>query len=181
MKTAKNINPQLFEFWHVTDMIVGIPKPQLNLLLQRKLFGITALVSGRRGSKSSRRFDTGQVLGIGLAWMLSKSGLRAEVIRQVLCNITESNVAVASQAALELVQTGYPYLVVLRDMPIPGETKDEAEIAELTTEVSFPEGLPDLLSRNFGKSALVCPMKNVFDRIDLGIEIVERLQKRQGG
>jgi len=82
-------------------------------------------------------------------------------------------VAVASQAALELVQTDYPYLVVLRDMPIPGETEDEAEIAELTTEVSFLEGLPELMSKNFGKSALVFPIKNVFDRIELGIDLVE--------
>src|SRR4029077_8519431 len=97
MKSQQEATRQLFESWHVTDIIVGIPMTDLNLLVQRELFGISALVSGRKGTKSSRRFDTEQVLGIGLAWMLSKSGLRAEVIRQVLSDITAGHIGTASE------------------------------------------------------------------------------------
>jgi hypothetical protein len=176
---SRKSSSQLFESWHVTNLIVGIPKPQLNLLLQRKLFGIRVLVSGRRGSKSSRRFDTEEVFGIGLAWMLSKSGLRAEVVRQVLCDITESQVAVARDAAQVLYQTGYGYLVVLREMPVPGETGDEAEIANLTTEVSHLGDLPELLTNNSGRSALVFPIGHLFDRIELGIDVVQQVLERR--
>lgn len=179
---SKNISPlQLFESWHVTDIIVGIPMPTLNLFLQRcEVFGITARVSGQR-KKSSRRFDAEDVIGIGLAWMLSKSGLRAEVIRQILCDITQSEVAIASEAAIELFQSGHSHLVVLRGMPVTGETVDEAEVADLTTEVCYLEDLPELLTRNVGKSALVFPIEDLFDRIEIGMDVVEQVLARRNG
>lgn len=181
MTDKKRIPAQLIESWHVTDVIVGIPMPYLNQFLQREAFGITARVSGRRGKKSSRRFDAEEVFGIGLAWMLSKTGLRAEVVRQIFCDLTDSKVGIARDAAQVLLQTGCPYLLVLREMPVAGETADEAEMADLTTEASYLGEIPGLLARNIGKSALVFPIGALFDRIELGIDVVQQVLERHGG
>lgn len=171
MHSEKYRLTQLFETWHVTRILVGIPQTYLNLFLQRKLYGITARVFGRRGDKSSRRFDAEQVFGIGLAWMLSKSGLRAEVIRQIFCEIAGTEIASAREAAGVLCNAGLRYLVVLRSVPIPGE--DCAETACLEIELTdWQDDVTQILSKNTDASAFVFNVREVFDRIEAGIKLI---------
>lgn len=177
MKYEKTEPGQLFETWHVTRVLVGIPQTYLNLFLQRKLYGINARVFGRRGDKSSRRFDAEQVFGIGLAWMLSKSGLRAEVIRQIFCEITGTETASAREAAGVLFNAGLRYLVVLRPVPIPGG-EDDAETAGLEIELTdWPDEVTQILSKNSDASAFVFNVGEVFDHIEAGIKLIRSRTK----
>ena len=178
MKIKQIYSPQLFETWHVTRVLVGIPQIHLNLFLQRELYGITARASGRRGDKSSRRFDEEEVFGIALAWALSKSGLRAEAVRQVLSDLTETKVASARDAAGVLLNAGQRYLVVLRELPVPGNEESAPRTAVLKVEVAdWLEDVVQTLSKNPGASAFVLPVGEMFDRIETGIALIRQSSK----
>jgi hypothetical protein len=164
---------ELYESWAVTAM-VGISTTHLNMLLQRKLYGITASVVGRRGDKNSRRFDEVEVFGIGLVWMLFNCGLRTEPIRQILADIAEKKDASAADAASVLTGSKLPYLVVVRDLTDDAESGGEfvvkgavriAEIEEIITETPT-------------SSVLVIPVGEMFDGIEQRMDAVHKILQR---
>jgi hypothetical protein len=160
---------QLFESWHVTDVLVGIPPTYLNMFLQRKLYGITASVSGRRGDKNSRRFDDVAVFGIALAWMLFKSGLRTEPIRRILADIADTKDASAEEAARMLLGAGMRYLVVIREL-----TNSDDETVDLKIKVTdWLEELPEILAENPTTSVLVLPVGEIFDGIEKRMAVIQ--------
>ena len=161
---------QLFESWHVTGVLVGIPPAYLNMFLQRKLYGITALVSGQRGDKNSRRFDDLAVFGIALAWMLFKSGLRTEPIRRILADIADTKDASAEEAARMLFGAGMRYLVVIRELTNSG---DETGADFKIKVTDWLEELPEILAENPTTSVLVLPVGEMFDGIETRMRVIQ--------
>lgn len=164
---------QIFETWQVTDILVGIPPKYLNMFLQRKLYGITARISGRRGEKNSRRFDTAEVFGIGLAWMLFQSGLRTEPIRKILCEIAETKVANAREAAQVLGQAQLRYLAIFRDLNQEGNTGDSVSVGG----AQWLEELKETLRDDALTSALVLPVGAVFDGIGQRMDVLQGVER----
>jgi hypothetical protein len=164
------MHSELFESWHVTEWLVGIPPTYLNMFLQRKLYGITASISGRRGDKSSRRFDEATVFGIALVWMLFTSGLRTESIRRVLNDITEATDADAVAAADFLLQAQVHYLVVIRELGIHG---DEPGADFKTAGTSYEEDIAKFVSDNPKASVLTVPIGEKFGAIEQRMSVIK--------
>jgi hypothetical protein len=164
------MGPQLFESWHVTRFLVGIPPTYLNMLLQRKLYGITASVSGRRGDKNSRRFDEETVLGIALVWMLFRCGLRTDPVRRILNDIAETKHADASTAAIILLQADLRYLVITRDLRDPGGGDD---LDLKVTATDWQEDVADIVAKNPTESVLVLPVREIFASVHRGMALIQ--------
>lgn len=170
MKIPSTVASEVFETWHVTEILVGIPQTYLNMFLQRRLYGITAGVVGRRGEKNSRRFDDAEVFGIALAWLLFKSGLRTRPIIQILCDITGTKDANAREAAQVLLEARLRYLVVIRELMNP---VNEAE-GELRVQVTdWVEDVTEILANNTTASALVLPVGDIFDGIEHRMNVIQ--------
>jgi hypothetical protein len=161
---------QLFESWHVTEWLVGIPPMYLNMFLQRKLYGITASVSGRRGDKNSRRFDEATVFGIALVWMLFSSGLRTESIRRILNDIAQTIEADAVAAAQVILQAQVHYLVIIRELGIHG---DEPATELKTVGTSFKEDIAKFVVDNPKASVLTVPVGEKFAAIEQRMSVIK--------
>ena len=166
--------PNLFESWHVTDVIVGIPALYLNMFLKRKLYGITASVSGRRGTKSSRRFDEDSVFGIALVWMLFESGLRTEPIRRILNEIAENTRADAIEAAQVLLSAQVSYLVIIREL------RNQGHEALKVTSAEWKEEIAEFVADNPAASVQVFPVGQMFAEIEGRMEVAQLLQEKRG-
>jgi hypothetical protein len=167
------MGPKLFESWHLTGFLADIPAPFLNMLLQRKLYGITASVEGRRGDKNSRRFDEETVFGIALVWMLFTSGLRTEPIRQILKDIAETTKADAVEAAQVLLQAQVSYLVIFRELV---NTGDEAGRELKTAGTSFVEDIAKYVTDNPTSSVLTVPVGERFTDIEQRMSIIPEVK-----
>lgn len=149
---------ELYDSWQVTTM-TEIPSGHLNMLLQRKLYGIRASVAGKRGEKSSRRFDAATVLGIALVWALFKTGLRTEPIRRILNEITETRDEDAVEAAMSLRSSDTGYLVIIHELS--GDDASTAlDVFPLEQEIS------EVLGSNPTASVLLLPVRNIFARVE---------------
>ena len=170
------MHPELFESWHVTRVLVGIPPAYLNMLVQRKLYGIAPSVSGRRGDKNSRRFDDATVLGIALVWMLFRCGLRTDPVRRILNDIAETMHADASATAIILLQSDLRYLVITRDLRHPG-AGDDLDLKVTVTD--WQEDVADIVAENPTESVLVLSVREMFASVDRGMSMIQAMT--QGG
>jgi hypothetical protein len=142
----------------------------LNMFLQRKLYGITASISGRRGDKNSRRFDEATVFGIALVWMLFTSGLRTEPIKRILNDIAETTEADAVAAAEFLLQADVHYLVIIRDLGIHG---DEPATELKTAGTSFVQDIAKFVMDNPKASVLTVPVGEKFAAIEQRMGVIK--------
>jgi hypothetical protein len=170
------ISSQLFEFGDVTGFLVGIPPMYLNQFLQRKLYGITALISGRRGERNSRRFDEATVFGIALAWMLFKGGFRTETIRRILNDIAETSKADAVAAAQVLLVAQVPYLVIIHELAIDG---DEPATEIRTAGTHFEEDIAKLRVENPTAMVDTLPVGLMFDAIEQRMSLIREVRAKR--
>ncbi len=103
-----------FETSEVIEL-VGIRPNYLNKFVERNLYGVVPSDRTGEGRGSRRRFTLEDVFGIALVWWLFEAGLRSEVIKRVLRDISGSKKANANLAATKLRQHRADLLIVKRE------------------------------------------------------------------
>ena len=121
--------------------IVGITPIYLNALVHRKLYGISASISGRSEIKV-RIFSEDDVFGIALVWLLFESGLRTESIREVLYGLVDTEEPDAPAAAEFLWRSDVDYIAIIRE-PSKPKKKARPKLRVEPTQRQFLNGLVD--------------------------------------
>jgi len=147
-----------FESGEVVGM-VGIRPFYLNKFIERGLYGIRPSLRPGEARKRRRRFSREDCLAIGLVWSLFESGLRSEVIKRVLRDISGSKAADANAASKLLLQRNPQHLVVVRQRRTAGEAASSP-----TQAVKLLDGtaVSQLVRGNTTQSVSIIPVASLF-------------------
>jgi hypothetical protein len=149
--------------------LVGITPINLNALVHRQLYGIAASISARHGEIKVRIFSEEDVLGVALVWVLVESGLRTQSIRDVLCQLVETDNAKAAAELLALDEVDY--LGIVRE---PSNPKRKTT-PKLQVRPTLKENLNELVTECVAKyptaSILLVPVGQKFADVKQKIDL----------
>lgn len=148
--------------------LVGIQATLLNKFVERKQYKIEASVRPAGGRGKERLFGVQDVYGIALVHWLFESGLRSQVIQRVLDDVCKVEIAKANDAAAILLHQEGEFLVVTRQVRLPGEKHLPKQ---KTKRCSVREATARLIA-NDPSVVVVIPFQRLFSKleIDLGID-----------
>jgi hypothetical protein len=151
--------------------VVGIRPIYLNKFVERRLYGIEPSVRSGEGRGSRRWFSLDDVFGIALVWWLFEAGLRTEVIKRVLREVSKSSKDDANLAAKSLMKSGVDCLTVTRDLRLAGNKQQRTP--QDVQGVDFSDA-QEKLSELGNQSIYVLPVRSLF--ADLLARLKDRLK-----
>jgi|HubBroStandDraft_4_1064222.scaffolds.fasta_scaffold11348_3 hypothetical protein len=139
--------------------VVGIRPIYLNKFVERRLYGIEPSFRSGEGRGSRRWFSLDDVLGIALVWWLFESGLRTEVIKRVLREVSKSSKDDANLTAKSLMKSGAECLVITRDLRQAGNKQQRTpQVAQGADFLDAQEQLSEIGD----ESIYVLPVRSLF-------------------
>lgn len=124
-----SIQPKLeIDAADICERLVGITPVYLQNFLQRGSYRLRSSVSPGKVRSQRRLFSPEDVYGITLVWELFESGLRAELIEQILNEIAGTKKANANKAAAKLLDNKTAYLLLFRRSRRPSKSVAKAPI-----------------------------------------------------
>jgi hypothetical protein len=159
-----------FESGEVVEL-VGIRPFYLNKFIERSLYGIRPSLRAGEARKRRRRFSTEDCFAIGLVWSLFESGLRSEVIKRVLRDISGSKAADANAAAKVLHQRKPQNLLIVRQRRTAGEARSSPA---QTVKLLDGAAVSHLVRGITAQSACIIPVATLFQNLQEAMNAAQK-------
>jgi hypothetical protein len=158
----------IYESGEVTEL-VGIHAIYLTKFVERGLYGIEPSVRPGERWKRRRLFSGEDVQGVALVWWLFESGLRSQVIRNVLNKICGGRLrSKANNAAKKLIHED-TWMLTIKRRPRTAQEKDETDSLKVCL-LDETQALNTVKNTN-AASVLVLPVGPLFSNLKTAMEM----------